>query len=256
MIGALPAGIVQGLFPQGQMQTAAEPFVWGQGGRRMTPQDIAREREIAASLTQLDFSPVDSPWQGLARVAGNVSGALRERKADKASNANADYSQQIMQSLVNPSGSPSASAPPGAASSTAPGGNLPQLMQVIADPYVDRGTKEIAQMQLEQAQRMAMKQFEIDNRAPLAPHYWETNNGSLGMIGPDGKPQIVYEDKTPKIQWMTVDNGDGTKSVIPYGPNGPLGQSGGAPQAEPQRPKGKLTPYTGGQTPAASGNFR
>lgn len=165
MIGAIPAGIVQGLFPQGQMQTAAEPFVYGAGGRRMTPQDIAREREIAASLTQLDFSPVRSPWQGLARVAGNAVGALRERKADKASQSNADYSAQIAQSLLNPSGTPSASAPSGAASSTVPGGNnSAQLMQVMADPYADRNVKALAQMQLEQQQKMAMKQFEFQNR--------------------------------------------------------------------------------------------
>lgn len=160
----IPAGIMTGLFPQNQMQTAAQPFVWGNGGRRMTPEDIAREREIAANLMQTDYSPVDSPWQGLARVAGNVTGALRERKANKASEQNADYSAQIAQSLINPSGTPSASAPLGAASSSTPGGNFPQLMQVMADPYADANVKAIAQMQLEQQQKMAMKQFEYSNR--------------------------------------------------------------------------------------------
>lgn len=160
----LNQGIVNGLFPQGQMQTAAEPFVWGKGGRRMTPQDIARDREIAANLMQPDYSPIQNWTQGLARVAGNVTGALQDRAAVKASEANQDYSQQIMQSLLNPSGTPSASAPSGAASSTVPGGNLPQLMQIMADPYVDRGVKAMAQMQLEQAQSMQLKQFEYANR--------------------------------------------------------------------------------------------
>lgn len=169
MIGALPAGIVQGLFPQGQMQTAAEPFVYGAGGRRMTPEDITRERRIAASLMGVDASPVQHWSQGLARVMGNVTGALRERKADKASQQNADYSAQIAQSLLNPSGTPSASALPGAASSTAPGGN--SLMDtgriaqmVLADPYIDANTKALAQMQLEQQQKFAMKKFEYANR--------------------------------------------------------------------------------------------
>lgn len=110
-----------------------------------------------------------------------------------------------------------------------------------------------AQRQSALADWVWKQQYEANHRPPPAPHYWETNDGSLGMVGPDGKPQIVYEDKTPKIQWITFDNGDGTKSVIPYGPNGPLGQS---PGSMPQRPKGKLTPYNGGPTPTASGGFR
>lgn len=165
MIGALPSGIVNGLFPQNQMQTAAEPFVWGKGGRRMTPQDIAREREIAANLMQPDYSPVQHWTQGLARVAGNVTGALQDRAAVDASQANQEYSQQIARSLLNPSGTPSASAPSGAASSTVPGGNnSAQLMQVMADPYADKNVKALAQMQLEQQQNIQMKQMEWANR--------------------------------------------------------------------------------------------
>lgn len=100
---------------------------------------------------------------------------------------------------------------------------------------------------------VAKQEYERANPAPRAPHYWETNNGSLGMIGPDGQPQIVYPDPDEKIQWLTVENGDGTKSVIPYNSKGPLGQQ---PQASPQRPKGKLTPYKGGQSATPTGGFR
>lgn len=97
------------------------------------------------------------------------------------------------------------------------------------------------------------QQYERDNPKPTAPHYWETNDGSLGMVGPDGKPQIIYQDPTEKIQWMQVDNGDGTKTVIPYNSKGPLGQQ---PQAGmPQQPKGKLTPYNGGQSATPTGSF-
>lgn len=155
MIGALnPSAIIAA-----QLAQPEQPFVWGQGGRRMTPDDIAREREIAASLMSPDYSPVASPWQGLARVSENLTGALRERKADKASQSNADYSAQIAQSLLNPSVPGSAS--PGAGQSPASGGNL---MQVIADPYADPSVKALAQMQLEQQQKVAMKQFEYQNR--------------------------------------------------------------------------------------------
>lgn len=103
----------------------------------------------------------------------------------------------------------------------------------------------------------AKQEYERANPSPRAPHYWETNDGSLGMVGPDGKPSILYQDPNDKIQWMQVDNGDGTKTVVPYNSKGPLGQQPQAPpqaQGAPQRPVGKLKPY-GGQTATPSGNF-
>ena len=74
----------------------------------------------------------------------------------------------------------------------------------------------------EMAQWIAQQEWERAHPKPVQPHYWETNDGSLGIVGPDGKPQILYQDPTPKINWITADNPDGTKSVIPVGPNGPL----------------------------------
>lgn len=158
----IPAGIVNGLFPQ---QAAQEPFVWGSGGRRMTPEAIARQREIAASLTRPDFSPVGSVWEGLGRAAGNWMGALRERDLDKAERKNMAYSQdQIAKLLINPGGSPSATGAPGSPQSSGSGANPAMLMQVLADPYADDGVKALAQMQLEQAQKVQMKQLEWANR--------------------------------------------------------------------------------------------
>lgn len=163
-----------------------EPFVWGKGGRRMTPQDISREREIAASLMQADYSPIQSPWQGLARVAGNITGALRERSAMKAQDANSAASQQIMQSLlgggdpastgvpapeidlsagwtVPVDGSPMGNPPPGA-SSPAPGGGInPAILQALADPYLDPQVKQIAMQQYKQATEQ-MEPMEINGK--------------------------------------------------------------------------------------------
>lgn len=49
------------------------------------------------------------------------------------------------------------------------------------------------------------KTWERDNMpSQSSPHYWETNDGSLGMVGPDGKPQILYKDPTPKTDWIQV----------------------------------------------------
>ena len=162
MIGSMtPASMIAAQLAQPQEPQA--PFQWGQGGRRMTPDDIARERELAARMTQTNYSPIYSPWQGLARVSENLLGAMRERKADSASERNADYGQQIIQSLLNPGGSPSASGAPGG-SPPSPGANIAQLSAIVADPYLPDSAKAVAQMQLEQGQRMAMKQFEYANR--------------------------------------------------------------------------------------------
>ncbi|MBA4092039.1 MAG: hypothetical protein C0494_15815 [Sphingobium sp.] len=62
---------------------------------------------------------------------------------------------------------------------------------------------------------LAQQQWERANPAPRAPHYWETNDGSLGVIGADGKPTIAYKDPTPKVDWITATNPDGTKTLYP-----------------------------------------
>ncbi|MBB6425171.1 hypothetical protein [Sphingopyxis sp. JAI128] len=83
-----------------------QPFIWGQGGRRMTPEDIARERALAARQMQSDYSPVQHWSQGLGRVADNVLGALRDRKAQKAADANAADGRRIAELLTQPPSEP------------------------------------------------------------------------------------------------------------------------------------------------------
>lgn len=87
---------------QAPAQDVADPFVWGSGGRRMSPEDIAAEREIAATLMQngMDFSPVGHWTQGLARVGQSLVGALQSSHADKAAEANKAYEDQIAQALL------------------------------------------------------------------------------------------------------------------------------------------------------------
>lgn len=143
---ALPAGLAT----LQQQQPAPEPFQWGSGGRRMTPDQIAREREIANAMLGVDYSPIASPWQGLARVSENLLGVLGKRKADKAEQANMDYSDEILQSLMNPGGVPSATGAPGVAS-PAPGANLGALSAILADPYASPQVQALAKRQLDMA---------------------------------------------------------------------------------------------------------
>lgn len=57
------------------MAAELQPFLWGQGGRRLTPEEIARQRQIADALLAPDYSPVGHWLQGLARMAN--AGSVR-----------------------------------------------------------------------------------------------------------------------------------------------------------------------------------
>lgn len=68
-------------------------FVWGSGGRQLTPEQIAQQREIEAELARgaIDTSPVGHPLQGLARVANAMAGAFRRGQLDRAQSENDAY---------------------------------------------------------------------------------------------------------------------------------------------------------------------
>jgi hypothetical protein len=87
-------------------------------------------------------------------------------------------------------------------------------------------------------------------RAPQQPHYWETNDGSLGSIGPDGQPQIVYKDPTPKVDYTPVKNQDGTTTLYPTVNGQVVGPAQQQPQGAPALPQGFTVRPKGG---AASG---
>ncbi|MBN9245181.1 MAG: hypothetical protein J0I98_20585 [Mesorhizobium sp.] len=84
----------------------SQNFIWGAGGTRKTPQQIARDREEAAALLRrgVDFSPIASPLQGLARVANAAAGAYGEYRADQAEAANAAASRDIATRMLSGNG--------------------------------------------------------------------------------------------------------------------------------------------------------
>lgn len=79
-----------------------EPFVWGPGGAQMTPESIAAQRKIAQAMMARggDYSPIQSPWQGVARVAEGIMGGLDARAADAAERRNATAEQALLASLI------------------------------------------------------------------------------------------------------------------------------------------------------------
>jgi hypothetical protein len=216
-------GLAQPTPPMGDLvppgaAVPAQAFQWGEGGGRLTPEDIAMRRKMAMQniAAGSDYSPVQHWTQGLARVAQALVGGMENRKLDKAAEQNATAEQQILASLTNRQG----------------GGNA--AAAALGNPYLSDGVRKVAEMQ-----------FQAANRAPPAPHYFETNNGSQGVIGPDGVPKIIYDDPTPKINWITSENPDGTKTLVPMGPDGPLQKGGDSSLSVPRAPVGKLTPIGG-----------
>lgn len=129
-LGALP----QSATAIGQMDTAA-PFVWGRGGARMTPEEIAFQRRLSADQSQLDYSPLGHWAQGLARVLGNVEGGLRERRADRAAEANAAEGDAVMRALMG----------------SGQGASTQGVTAALLNPYVSDEVRNFARMQWERA---------------------------------------------------------------------------------------------------------
>ncbi len=210
------------------MPIAPAPFVWGRNAGRLTPEEVAQKRTEAQHLEAagMDYSPIASPWQGLDRVAQGLLGTLEARKARKAADMNTEEAGSVARALM---------------ASGADGPDKATVAAALVNPYLDDTTRSIAG-----------KAFERLYPKAQDAHFFEANNGDQGAIDPvTGQVKILYHDPTPKVQWVRIDNGDGTFTMQPV-VNGQMGGAGSAPPAT-------LPPDfdfgTGGPTPAASGNF-
>lgn len=131
----------------GQMQTVADPsFTWGEGGRRMTPEDIALERKLAAQQMQggADYSPVQSWTQGLARMSQGLIGGMQMADARKDSEANAAQGDKIMQALM-----------------TGAGGD-DVVARAMMDPSLPDPVRQFAELQYKQTHRPAPQPGEFE----------------------------------------------------------------------------------------------
>lgn len=61
-----------------------QPFIWGQGGEKVTPQMAARQREMASALFGQNQGMADNGWEGLAQVARAFTGTQLNNRADEA----------------------------------------------------------------------------------------------------------------------------------------------------------------------------
>jgi hypothetical protein len=170
-IGSIQSPIAPPVQPQ-QPQVPS-PFVWGSGGQRLPMEEILSRQAQARNQMTPDFSPVRHWTQGLARVVNNVMGALENRRLEKQLAASRAESDGLLARLM--------------------GGGQDAVAQALLNPNVRPEVRDFAG-----------KLWDRNNPKPTAPHYWETNNGSLGVVGPDGKPQIIYNDPTPKMEMIQV----------------------------------------------------
>lgn len=99
---------------------ASQPFLWGSGGRRLTPEEILLERKASAALGSeaMSTAPVGHWSAGLNRVAQGLMAGYDSRLADDASKQNGLESSAVIQAMFG-GATPSASAVPNVASGVA-----------------------------------------------------------------------------------------------------------------------------------------
>lgn len=117
---------------------ATQPFIWGRGGRRLTQDEIAREREIAAALSRRGDPAFDNAgWLGaLGRGLEGIQLGLDNRRLDAAADQNATENKSLLEALL--SGSSSAAPPaPAPSVSNAPAVSYPNAPVVAEGEIAD-----------------------------------------------------------------------------------------------------------------------
>jgi hypothetical protein len=103
------------------------------------------------------------------------------------------------------------------------------------------------------------EQWRRDNPQPGNPYRFEANDGDVYELGPDGQPRRLFDDPSPKMNFIPDGMGGGQWVPIPTG--APQGM--GAAQPNRKVIGGKTYEQrngqwfeVGGPTPSASGGFR
>lgn len=162
---------------------AAEPFLWGRAGTKLTPDQIAKEREMADALAKgaMDYSPVGHWSQGLNRVAQGLLAGLDYRNAERAEGENATYNSDIINSLLGASSSPVAAT--SMPTTTGAGEELAATSPAVAQPLDMSGNEVFGQF------IDTVKQGGVQN--PYA----------LAAIAATGKAESGFDPKNATRTW-------------------------------------------------------
>jgi hypothetical protein len=123
-----------------------------------------------------------------------------------------------------------------------------QLLAMGQQRAQQRAQEQRAELQRQQDWEDFQREyaFKLKNPMPTGPHRWESNDGSLMEIGPDGAPRVVYKDPSPKINWVEADDGRGGRRLVPFVNGMPMGQSAGGPAPSATLPPGFTVDGDGG----------
>ena len=167
--------------PQGPAAPAT-PFVWGAGGRRMTPAEIELARQAAQRqmATGADFSPVQSWTQGLARIATGLVGALHDRDSRRAADANAADTNRIAQLLVQ-GGTGDAGGP----------SRRDAIVEALLNPYVGDQMHAVAGKVLDQ-------EYEAGK-----PQYFTAGNDRAMFNPRTGQTEVLYHGQSDAEDYAT-----------------------------------------------------
>lgn len=216
----MPLGAVQaGQLAQPQ-QAPPPSFIWGQGGRRMTADDIELQRKLAAQQMAegSDYSPVGHWTQGLARMSQGLLGGWQNRRADKASDANMAESDHYRGALSDPNA------------------GVDIIAEALVNPYVSDDVRGLAKMAYERA-----------NPKPAAPTSFMQEAEASGLLPGTPEYQKAMRDRVQSI--VDPDVIIPTPTGTYFGPRSGFGATlgGGDPvsgvgTSVPTAPVGRITP--------------
>lgn len=189
------------------------PFLWGAGGSKKTPEQVAREREIAAALMQggMDYSPVDHWLQGAARAAQGGVGALKDRWANEAETAGRGAFQSqwdsvfgggqaapVQTAAIDPVAAALVGAPQTASDATAALAAVPSgdTAGYIRSGLLQRGLPEhVADAFLMNMQDESGLNPGINEASPTVPG----SRGGFGLYQLTGPRRVAYEQYAQQL---------------------------------------------------------
>lgn len=172
-----------------------ETFIWGSGGSMRTPEQVAREREIAAAMMgqSMDYSPVEHWLQGAARASQGLVGGLKNRWADEAEQRGRSGFQSEWDNVfgggqgTSAGFSPAALTGGGGSSAAIPTG---ENAAYIREGLISRGMPEhIADAFLLNMQDESGLNAGINELAPTVPG----SRGGFGLYQLTGPRRTAYE---------------------------------------------------------------
>jgi hypothetical protein len=117
-------------------QQTPAPFVWGSGGRRMTPEEIEKERKLLQAAGQTDYSPIQHWTQGLGRVTSALIGGLDDMRLRSAERRNNEETAAVLRQLFGggASGASGGATPPASFAPATPAPVASEDLPPIAEP--------------------------------------------------------------------------------------------------------------------------